>query len=278
MAYKDESWWTRARLRRRLTLIDDDTLREFWHIRVSGLGVFTLLFFLLILTIVGMSLLIIYTPFRNILPGYSASLRDDILNERMRVDSLQQQLDLQTRYLGVIHDVIGGDIQSDTVVSLDSMQLIMQQELLQAKSQATADFIAEYEAREKDNLTLFDQPSATPLYSLYAPVHGVITAAFNPAEGRFGVTLQALNKENICATLAGRVADISTDEQTGRSTIVVMHDMYLSIYRNVGRLSCRVGDALQAGQTIAIIADEQPIIFELWQKSSAINPESVIVF
>ena len=85
-----------------------------------------------------------YTPVRNILPGYSASLRQEIIEESMRIDSLQHTMDLQTQYISVIRDVVAGEVKSDTVVGLDSMQIVMQEKLLEAKNEATVAFMAEY--------------------------------------------------------------------------------------------------------------------------------------
>ena len=275
--HNDESWLRRIRRKRRLTLIDDDTLREFWHIHVSGLGVFTALFFMFLLTIGVLSLLIIYTPFRNILPGYSASLRQEIIDESMRVDSLQQTLDLQTQYIGVIRDVVAGEVKSDTVIGLDSMQLVMQAQLLEAKNEATAEFMAEYEERERDNLLLFDAPTNEPVFSLYAPAHGVIIAPYAPQEGRHGVIIRTPDKENVCSTLDGTVVHIDT-EDSYTHMVMVLHHNYLSIYRSVGRVTCRVGEAVQTGQTIAIVKDGTPIVFELWKQGLEINPAEVIAF
>lgn len=275
--YKEESWWQRARRKRRLTLIDDDTLREFWHIHVSGLGVFTVLFFMFLLTLGVLSLLIVYTPFRNILPGYSASLRQEIIAESMRIDSLQQTMNLQTQYISVVRDVVAGEVHSDTVVSLDSLQIIMQEQLLEAKNEATEAFLAEYEARERDNLLLFDAPTTTPVFSLYAPAHGAIIGSYAPLEGKHGVTIQTPNKENVCATLDGTIVYVDgEDDET--STIMALHQNYLSVYRNVGKVLCRVGDAVQTGQTIAIVKDGTPVTFELWKHGQEINPEEIIAF
>ena len=275
--YKEESWWQRARRKRRLTLIDDDTLREFWHIHVSGLGVFTVLFFMFLLTLGVLSLLIVYTPFRNILPGYSASLRQEIIAESMRIDSLQQTMNLQTQYISVVRDVVAGEVHSDTVVSLDSLQIIMQEQLLEAKNEATEAFLAEYEARERDNLLLFDAPTTTPVFSLYAPAHGAIIGTYAPLEGKHGVTIQTPNKENVCATLDGTIVYVDGEEDE-TSTIMALHQNYLSVYRNVGKVLCRVGDAVQTGQTIAIVKDGTPVTFELWKHGQEINPEEIIAF
>ena len=275
--YNEESWFRRIRRKRRLTLIDDDTLREFWHIHVSGLGVFTVLFFMFLFTIGVLSLLIVYTPFRNILPGYSASLRQEIIEESMRIDSLQHTMDLQTQYITVIRDVVAGEVKSDTVVSLDSLQIIMQEQLLEAKNEATEAFIAEYEARERDNLLLFDAPATTPVFSLYTPAHGVIISTYAPQEGRHGVTIQTPNKENVCATLDGTIVYVDAEENE-TSTIMALHQSYLSVYRNVGRVLCKVGDAVQTGQTIAVVQDGTPFTFELWKQGQEINPEEIIAF
>ena len=274
---REESWFMRIRHKRRLTLIDDDTLREFWHIHVSGLGVFTVVFLLFLLTIGILSLLIVYTPVRNFLPGYSASLRQEIIEESMRIDSLQHTMDLQTQYISIVRDVVAGEVKSDTVVSLDSLQIIMQEQLLEAKNEATEAFLAEYESRERDNLLLFDAPASTPVFSLYTPAHGVIINTYAPQEGRHGVTIQTPNKENVCATLDGTIVYVDAEENE-TFTVMALHRTYLSVYRNVGRVLCKVGDAVQTGQTIAVVQDGTPFVFELWKQGQEINPEEIIAF
>ena len=69
-------------------MLEDSTLREVFHIRMSGLGMFSFLTVVFILLLVLMSVLIVYTPFRNILPGYSASIRQQLVEQSARVDSM----------------------------------------------------------------------------------------------------------------------------------------------------------------------------------------------
>ena len=61
-------------------------------------------------------------------------------------------------------------------------------------------------------------------------------------------------------------------------TVMVQHTTYLSIYRRVEKMLKPVGSSVQAGESIAIAADEQPLWFELWQNGKAVNPEEVIAF
>jgi hypothetical protein len=52
----------------RLAMLDDLTLREVFHFRVSLLGAISFLTISFIVLLVLLSLLIVYTPIRNILP------------------------------------------------------------------------------------------------------------------------------------------------------------------------------------------------------------------
>ena len=105
-------------------MLDDLTLREVFHFRVSLLGAISIITITIISLIVLLSVLIVYTPLRNILPGYSASLRQQLIQESARVDSLQADLTIQRQYLDVIKQLTAGDIHSDSVQSLDSLQRI----------------------------------------------------------------------------------------------------------------------------------------------------------
>ena len=91
------------------------------------------------------------------------------------------------------------------------------------------------------------------------------------------MTIQTPNKENVCATLDGTVVYVDGEEDE-TSTIMALHQNYLSVYRNVGKVLCRVGDAVQTGQTIAIVKDGTPVTFELWKHGQEINPEEIIAF
>ena len=78
-------------------MLDDRTLHEVFHIRVSLLGAISMITIMIVALIVLLSILIVYTPIRNILPGYSESLRQQLVQESARVDSLQADLTTQRR-------------------------------------------------------------------------------------------------------------------------------------------------------------------------------------
>ena len=146
----------RLRNKYRISIINEETWAEHGHLHLSGWGAIALLGVIFLLSLALFSLVILYTPIRHYLPGYSENIRYQLMEESARVDSLGTNLELQRQYLNIISQVVAGKASQDTIQSLDSMQIIMREELLLAKSQATADFIAQYEAEEKDNLQLFE--------------------------------------------------------------------------------------------------------------------------
>ena len=273
---KKVSLWKRMRERYRISVLDEETLTDHLHIRLSGWGAIVLTAMLFVLTLVLFSLVILYTPVKNYLPGYSEDIRQQLIAETARVDSIGTSLELQRQYLNIIKQVVAGEVHTDTVQSLDSMYIITREQLLEAKNEATAEFIAQYEAKEKDNLQLFYVTNTTPVLSFFLPAHGVILQRFSERENRYGVLIQTPENENVTSVLAGTVVHVNY-EIGNTYTMMVQHSNYLSVYRNMHRVLKRVGDAVRVGESIAIV-EEQPLWFELWQDGKPINPEEVIAF
>ena len=271
-----ESLRQRLRVKYRVSVLDELTLSERWHFRLNGWGAIVWIAILFLLALALFSLLILYTPIRNYLPGYSENIRQQLMVESARLDSMGTSLELQRQYLNVIKQVVAGEVESDTVQSLDSMQIIMREQLLEAKSEATAEFIAQYEAKEKDYLQLFDVANTTPVLSFFRPARGVVLQSFSAKEHRYEVTIQTAKHDNVTAILAGAVV-YTHYELDNTYTIMLQHDSYLSIYRGVSKLLKRVGESVQAGESIALLEDK-PLYFQLWQNGQPINPEEVIAF
>lgn len=270
------SIWQRLRNTYRISVLNEDTLAEHWYLHLNGWGAIVVVAILFLLSLALFSLVILYTPVRHYLPGYSEDIRQQLVVESARIDSMGTSLELQRQYLNVIKQVVAGEVQSDTVQSLDSMQIIMREQLLEAKNEVTADFIAQYEAKEKDNLQLFHVTNITPTISFFPPTHGAILQSFSDKEQHYGVAVLAREKENVTAVLAGSV--IYVNYELGNTyTIMLQHTNYLSIYRGTAKVLKQVGDVVQAGESIAILGTE-PLWFELWQDGKAINPTEVIAF
>ncbi|MBQ0118404.1 MAG: M23 family metallopeptidase [Paludibacteraceae bacterium] len=271
-----ESFWKRIRRKYRLSVLHEETLAESWHIRLSWLGLFTIFTLMFALTIGIFSVVIIYTPIRHILPGYSENIRLQLIEESAQVDSLSADLKLQMNYLDVIKQVIAGEVNTDTVASLDSMQIVLREQLLEAKQAATEEFIREYESKGKDNMMLFDVQSTIPAYTLFPPAHGAVQKHYVDVHDNF-VGIQTLPNENVTSVLAGTIVYCSKAIDN-TFTVIVQHDVYISVYRHVSHVLKQVGDVVQAGESIAIMNSDLPLEFALWQNGRSVNPEEVIAF
>lgn len=273
---KKMSLWKRLRERYRISVLDDETLTEYMHIHLIGWAAIVVAALLFLLTMGIFSLLILFTPVKNYLPGYSEDIRQQLITETARVDSLMATLTTQRQYLDVVKQVVAGEVHTDTVQSLDSMYIITREQLLEAKSEATADFVAQYEAKEKDNLQLFYVTNTSPMLSFFRPAHGVILKPFSSKEKHYGVVIQAPENENVTSVLSGTVVYVNY-EIGNTYTIMVQHNNYLSVYRNTTKVLKQVGDIVESGETIALMGGE-PLWFELWQNGKPIDPEQVIAF
>lgn len=245
--------------------------------KLSKMGAFVIATLMFLLTLGLFSALIIYTPIRNVLPGYSESIRHQLIEQSVQMDSMGTSLELQRQYLNVIRDVVAGEVNTDTVQTLDSMQIVMREQLLQAKSEVTADFIAQYEEKERDNLQLFDVQQTTPVMTFFRPAGGVVVRSYNEQEHFYGVEIQVPKNENVIAILAGTVVMVNY-EIDNTYTLVLQHGNYISLCRQVKKVLKPVGANVEAGESVALVDDEKPLYFELWQNGHSINPEDVILF
>ena len=270
------SFWKRLRNKYRISVINEQTLAERWYLHLSAWGAIVVIALLFLLSMALFSLVILYTPVKNYLPGYSEDIRQQLIDESARVDSIGQSLELQRQYLNIIQQVMAGEVHADTVQQLDSMQIIMREQLLEAKQQATEEFIAQYEAKEKDNLQLFDIANTTPVLSFFRPAHGVIVQRFDEKQKHYSITLQTPARENLTAILAGTIVYVH-HELDDTYTLILQHDNYISIYRGISKMLRSIGDYVQAGESIALL-QETTLQFELWQNGNPINPEEVIPF
>ena len=259
----------------RFAMLDDLTLREVFHIRVSLLGAISFITISIVALIVLLSVLIVYTPLRNILPGYSASLRQQLIQESARVDSLQADLTLQRQYLDVIKQLTAGDIQSDSVQSLDSMQRVERAQILeQQRNEVTESFKEQYELKERDRLLLFDVPSRT-VQQLYRPVRGAIMQSARPDLHIYATSIATAKNESVLAMMRGRI--VHTERAADNSfTLVLQQTQYLMVYRGVTKALKPKGASVEAGEAIGVMDGDRNIEIELWDNGKFVNIEEVI--
>ena len=276
---KKKGYLQRMRFKYRVSVLNENTLNEAWHTHLSRRSLFFWVLLMFLLSFVVFAALIWFTPVKNYLPGYNEDIRHELIVQMERVDSLNDRLRLQTEYLSTMRAVIAGEVVSDSVKPLDSLVLQRRESLLEDQSPAMLDFLSRYEEKERDNLTVFLSTSSVRKTVLFPPAHGVVEVPFDRQKKHYSVALRTPKNENVMAVLSGTLVYMTYTLENDWVVILQHEGDYISIYRNMQRVLKRQGDFVQAGETVALMTDdERPLLFELWQNGTPIDPSEVIAF
>lgn len=273
------SLWQRLHDKYRIAVVSEKTLGETFHFRLSMFNLILFFAAATLLTLLLFGLFIWFTPLRNYLPGNTQAIREQLVEEHARLDSLQDVLNFQNEYMDMVKSVIAGELQPDSLHSdIDSMYVVNKEQLLSEGSVVIDEFMADYEARGKENLTLFDQAtSQSDMESLFRPVAGVVVEHFSD-KGYRGIRVQTAKDQHVDAVLGGTVVSAQYTVQEGW-TLILHHDAeYLSVYSRLKRPLKGVGDYARAGESIGLASDADLLGFQLWRGGKAIDPEGVINF
>jgi len=275
----------KIRFKYRVSILNENTLEESWHVRLSRFSVFMFGSAFVFLTFIILTILIFTTPISRYLPGYGDSgNRSKIIQSSMQADSLVKQIELQRGYVDILKGIITGKIKPDSIASLDSVELKEKARVFLEKSENEKDFIKKYEEEEKYNLASIDAKPNENMYVFFRPTRGVISTSFNLAEHQFGINLITSSNESVVSVLGGTVVYAAFTFDFGWVIQVQHENNYLSVYKNNTRLLKKVGDEVKAGESIAITGDAtgkntgSQFYFELWKQGKAVNPEDVIIF
>jgi lipoprotein NlpD len=230
------------------------------------------------------SVIIILTPIRNYLPGYlPIEIRQEILRNAMRADSLEEKIEIQSHYIENISNILSGNILIDTLQHNDSLPFVASNYDI-PRSERESAYIRKFEEEEKYNLTALNpNPPQTNVF-FYRPLNGVISSAYDEDKRHFGIDLTSAPKENVIATLDGTVIYTGFDPRYGNVIALQHKNDFLSIYKHNDVLLKEIGDRVIAGEAIGIVGNTGELStglhlhFELWHKGIPVNPEEYIAF
>lgn len=279
-----KAFWHNIKFKYKLTIINENTLEEVVGIHVSKLnGLSVLLFACTIIFIIAASI-IVFTPLRNYLPGYmNSEVREMVVSNALRADSLRLALEKQNRYIMNIQDIFSGKIHVDTIQSIDSLTNLRAEQLME-RTKEEEEFRQQYEEKERYNLRAIDNSNAVSGLIFFKPVNGVKEVNFNPEEKHYGIDILTSDNENVVAILDGTVI-MATYTVSDGYVIQVQHAQnFISIYKNCGSLMKEPGDKVKGGDVIALVGKgndehkESYLHFELWRRGVPINPGNYVVF
>ena len=277
---RSKAFWNNFKFKYKLTIINENTLEEIVGLRVSKLNGLSVLLSVLAVLFLIAACIIAFTPLRNYLPGYmNSEVRSQIVDNALRVDSLQELLNRQNLYIMNIQDIFSGKVPIDSVQTLDSLTAAREDTLME-RTRREEEFRRQY---EENVTTIVSQPDVNGLI-LYRPTRGMVSDHFNADKKHFGTDIAANPNESVLATMDGTVFLSTYTAETGY-VIGVQHSQdFVSIYKHCGSLLKKEGDRVKGGEAIALVGNSGTLStgphlhFELWYKGHPVNPEKYIVF
>lgn len=281
---RSKAFWNNFKFKYKLTVINENTLEEIVGLRVSKLNGLSVLLTVLAILFLIAACIIAFTPLRNYLPGYmNSEVRGQIVNNALRVDSLQQILDKQNLYIMNIQDIFSGKVQIDSVQTLDSLTAARHDTLME-RTKREEEFRRQYEETEKYNLTtIASQPDVNGLI-FYRPTRGMVSDHFNAEKKHFGTDIAANPNESVLATMDGTVILSTYTAETGYLIAVQHNQDFISVYKHCGSLLKKEGERVKGGEAIALVGNSGTLStgphlhFELWYKGRPVNSEKYIVY
>ncbi|MCP4311090.1 MAG: M23 family metallopeptidase [Bacteroidetes bacterium] len=270
----------------RMVILNEDTYEEVGTMRLTRLNVFTIVGVLLILLVAIVYSLVAFTDIRELIPGYpNAAMRQHIRSNAMKLDSLEYEQAIRDQYFDNLNRIITGEAPENFMN--DTTGVVNQKEIAFIRSSNDSLLRQQVEAEEQFRLSVLDDDHVERnLYDMhfFTPVNGIITRAFNPMEGHYGIDLVAAPNEVVKAALDGTVTISTWTLETGY-VIQIQHDYeLLSVYKHNAALFKSVGQKVVAGDAIAIVGNSGELTtgphlhFELWHDRAPMNPMDYIVF
>lgn len=251
-------------------------------------GIFMAASLFIVFFIISLSL-IIYTPLRNLLPkDLDPGMRKTLVQQALRVDSMANTLELQAQYLKVVNAIMAGDLPVDSIKKGKNQQSLDSATIKKMKLMTATDdeleFRETYEESEKYNLSILDPGKTDKQWLFHPPLKGRIVASYNPKLGQHGIQIEVSGLQPCVAVSAGTVlfAGYTSDFEY---VIQIQHNNdFVSVYKNNTEILKKQGDEVRSGEAIGMVGGRSAktgnigLIFELWQKGIALNPEEYIVF
>jgi murein DD-endopeptidase MepM/ murein hydrolase activator NlpD len=274
----------------RFSAYNDESLKQLWHIRLSGMESLILMISLVAAVVALVVTIIAFTPLRELIPGYpNSNTRREIVQNALRADSLEQMMYKWELRLANINRIVSGKdpipIESSLTDSVLHGRMNIhrhskEDSLLRLEVERDMQFhVSSLEPSNK-------QSGIQPLESMhfFVPVKGAVTDKFDMMKEHFAVDVVAKPNAVVSSTLDGTVVMAAWTSETGYVIHLQHKNNIISIYKHNAKLLKKTGDAVKAGEAIAIVGNSGELTtgphlhFELWYNGYPVDPEKYISF
>ena len=263
--------------------MNHDTFEERMSFKLNRLNVFVIGGLAALLLVVFTYLLIAYTQLREYIPGYSsAKLKKTASKMVYKVDSLEQKLKINEKYILSIQSLLKGDIKPKDIDSIHSVKVTQPENLNLNASHK--DSVFRHDVEQKDRFSVFEQATKKNEIVFFAPVKGEITGIFNSKNKHFAVDIAIPKNTPVKAVADGTVIFSGFTADTGYVLIIEHVQGFISVYKHNASLFKEQGDLVKSGEVIAnsgstgSLTTGPHLHFELWNEGYPVNPQDFIDF
>ena len=232
MGIKD--WWLKIKNsqvgdvikhKHRFVVIDNDTFKEKFSFRLSGINLFVFTGVTVIVLIVLTAVLIAFTPLREYIPGYTDTemIEQTYVNAK-KIDSLETALADQEWVVATMQALLrgedlGADADSAMADSASTLGVVAgvyrhskEDSLLRLEVESEDSRYEVKSARVQSSGTVASaadmQPTVTQLF--FAPVKGNVVKPYSTAMRHYGVDIAAASGSPVNAAYSGTVPSTAT--------------------------------------------------------------------
>lgn len=288
---KDKGFLKDFKSKFKIVILHPDTYEEKGGFVTSKYRITLTIVILLFISILATASIIIFTPIREMIPGYTdATLSRRVYVMERRADSIENELKIKDKYIENMRRIIfEEELPDDSLAStiLINKGVSKTPATSYVKSSKDSLFRLQFEAESQYNLfgSIFvnkDGKNNVPLF--FSPLNGLITNHFNADAKHYGIDMVSKSDAVIKAIADGSVIFSDWSVENGYIIGIQHIGNIISIYKHNSSLIHQTGDVVHCGDPIAIIGGAGStstgphLHFELWYNGNALNPEDYISF
>ena len=271
----------------KLVVVNDSTFEEVYSQSLSRLNAYSIIVFFVALIALFTFVLTATTPLRYLIPGIeSAEVQREVLRLAQRTDSIYQVMERDKRYISQLGGVVRGEVSYD---DLPKDSLILDQTLVLSdaalEAQKNVAMLAlEREVRREDQYNPLISEDSFENLMFFVPVEGVVSQNYDPRLGHLATDIAARTGAAVKAVADATVIHAEWSSDTGYNLILIHPNNMLSVYKHNGELFKKQGDAVRAGEVVALVGDTGELStgahlhFELWRNGKPVDPQNYIDF
>ena len=267
-----------------LLLVNEKTLEKKKLLSSTSLNLILTSFFVFIIVLASSFLVIYFTPLKEYFRGYtSVELRENAIENTLKLDSLENLYILQSNYINSIKDLLAGnisfiDINRDSILNQDST---VELEVVKTNIE---DSILRALVEEEDKYNAFELTGERFTNVLFPPVKGGLSSFFEEDSKHYGVDIVMPLNSPVHSISEGVVVFAEWTSETGYVIIIEHLNGLTSIYKHNSSVMKTQGDKVQTGEIIAFTGNTGELTtgphlhFELWYQGEPVDPQSYIEF